>query len=151
MMKLWIIALLSIVVGTAAGFGLTAWELLRAGDDFGARTTGGVEAITVKTVPRVVVEGGEEFNFGKMERGTIDKRAFVFKNLGAAPLDEHIGQRGVPRGIPHLGHAERRAGVEHDQGAGGVGPGGDEQFLGLPGIVGGDHQVHLPTVRRRAQ
>lgn len=37
--------------------------------------------------PRIVVEGGEIFDFGTMDRGSSDKHDFVFRNVGTEPLE----------------------------------------------------------------
>lgn len=36
--------------------------------------------------PRVLVEGGESFDFGKVETGVLQRHGFVFKNIGQYPL-----------------------------------------------------------------
>jgi len=91
-MKTWILVVIFLVLGTVAGLGMTAWELMRAPDDFGSLTPGKSDQYQTGTTlldvarPKVVVEGVEDYDFDTMERGARAEHVFVFKNAGEGTL-----------------------------------------------------------------
>ena len=98
-MRIWLLAIVALMLGVSVGVGMTAWELLRTRDDFGwVDPHGPIYDSPFPTVPRdssrrpeVVVSSGEEYDFGVMDIDADGAHKFVFTNEGQGPLLLAVG------------------------------------------------------------
>ena len=97
-MKTIVLALAATVLGSAVGIAITYNELTSVGEvglgsPVDALQLGSASIARQQAgVPRLSVEGGREFDFGVMERGTTKSHAFVVRNEGRGPLTLEKGE-----------------------------------------------------------
>lgn len=92
-MRTWLLALLAAFAGVAVGVGITVAEFAPAEEIFVVSADSEVIDIDPAAgVPRAVVEGSKEYDFGVMERNVQGKHAFIVRNEGTAPLTVKVGQ-----------------------------------------------------------
>ena len=84
-MRIWLFSLAAILVGSATGVGLTWYEFATAENHFDLREER--VSMTTTALPKAVVVGGTEFDFGKMEYQQSDKHTFVIRNDGQGALN----------------------------------------------------------------
>ena len=103
LMRVFLIALLSLVVGAAAGVG-HAWidsrsvqERFLAEAAAEPRRGSDADNAGVSGTPKLVVVGGESYDFGVMRQDAKNKRPFRFRNDGDAPLE--ISKKGESCGL----------------------------------------------------
>jgi hypothetical protein len=88
-------AVVVLALGAGIGAGVTWWEFHSTEDWF---TSDGRPLVVegaadpYANAPKVVVVGGEKFDFGVQERHTTRSHTFVIKNEGAAPLVLTMGK-----------------------------------------------------------
>lgn len=86
-MKPFAIFLICTILGSAVGAG-AAYRKVSLENDFGAITNAELArpVSEVKETPTVEVEGGELYEFGKIELGAKGRHTFVLRNVGTGPL-----------------------------------------------------------------
>jgi hypothetical protein len=98
-MRILLLAIAALVLGVTVGVGMTAWELLRTRDDFGwVDPHGPIYDSPFPTIPRdspqrprVIVQNGEEHDFGVMDIDANGSHKFVLGNMGQGPLLLAVG------------------------------------------------------------
>jgi hypothetical protein len=93
-MKPWTLIVAACLLGLAAGTGFTWWEFHAERIDVASLRTSGNEGRPggapivdpAAPAPGIVVVGGEEFNFGVMERNAVRRHTFVIRNTGQGVL-----------------------------------------------------------------
>ncbi len=89
-MKLWIIAVISMVVGTAVGLGSVWLEFSTVDAQFEPHNQASGSTVPRETAPRVVVPD-PEYDFGVGQRNSKMKHIFVVRNEGNEPLTLEAG------------------------------------------------------------
>ena len=110
-MKIWIVTAVGLVIGTLGGSIVTWYDLSSSGDLldlFPAATAVDTDATgqslpDAEALPGVMVAGGEEFDFGVMERDTTSSHEFVFRNVGGSPLQLVKGETTCKCAVSSLG------------------------------------------------
>lgn len=86
-MKSWHVAVASLILGVAAGLGITWFEFSGVSELFAAaRDSGGGQTISATKGARAKVEGGTEHFFEPMIVGATKSHEFVVTNVGQQPL-----------------------------------------------------------------
>jgi len=84
-MRAWLVGIIAAALGGAAAWGATRYEFRHA-----------EQAVVLQQVtgpqPKVVVEGGANFNFGTMQLGQTLDHKFILHNVGDAPLELTAGR-----------------------------------------------------------
>ena len=76
---------LAVVLGTSAGLGLTWYEFSTAHDYFNTREL--LSGTAFKPLPKVVVEGSDQYDFGSRQHQESGEHVFVVRNEGSALLE----------------------------------------------------------------
>lgn len=84
MRALWV-SIAAALLGGAAAWGTTAYEFRRPEEVVPKHDAAASQ-------PRVVVDGGNVFDFGTMQVGETQKHTFVLRNIGNAPLELIAGR-----------------------------------------------------------
>jgi hypothetical protein len=84
MRALWV-SIAAALLGVAAAWGTTAYEFRRPEEVVPKHDAAVAQ-------PRVVVDGGNVFDFGTMQVGDTQKHTFVLRNIGNAPLELIAGR-----------------------------------------------------------
>jgi len=82
-MKIWILVLVFVVLGVAAGLGSTAIEMSRHGDESLSVTPGKLGSGQSHAV---AVVDDDDFDFGSMQQGSKMSHVFTIRNEGTSPL-----------------------------------------------------------------
>jgi len=91
-MKIWLTAVVSILVGVAAGFGSTWIEFRHQSDPFGPDPRSRPDGVSTDSDadtaagPVAVVVDGTRYDFGTGQRDSKMKHTFIIKNEGKGPL-----------------------------------------------------------------
>ena len=94
-MKIFLLSLLALAVGIAAGVYTSYREF--EGERLPTKNTLAVLAEKDGSSgpnegPKIIVEGGEIYDFGTMDRGSKDHHDFVFRNVGTKPVVITMGE-----------------------------------------------------------
>jgi hypothetical protein len=81
-MKALIVGIVSILAGSAIGYGMTALEFRGVRESLHASQTKGLSIDTEDGIPRVRVVNGEIYDFGTMEMQAEKSHDFIFENIG---------------------------------------------------------------------
>ena len=71
---------LAVVLGTSAGLGLTWYEFSNVHDYFNTREL--LSGTAFKPLPKVVVEGSDQYDFGSLQHQQSGDHVFVVRNEG---------------------------------------------------------------------
>jgi hypothetical protein len=96
-MRLWIVITAAILIGLALGLGATIVEfgLMPDGSgeiEFGPKHLAPLPPPANGPPPKVAMEGGGEFDFGRAEKQVEHRHAFIIRNVGKGPLTLEKGQ-----------------------------------------------------------
>lgn len=96
-MNAWAASAGAIVLGILAGIGVTMWEFRAEGPPVLASpgpdgASPNPAAAGSSGQSKVVIVGGERYDFGVMQRGETGKHTFIVKNTGRAPLTLTLGK-----------------------------------------------------------
>src|SRR5438045_6779062 len=83
-MRALLLSICAAALGVAAAWGATRYEFRKSEQVVPARSGSVPQA-------KVVVEGGNTFNFGMMQLGQTRSHTFVLRNIGDAPLELKAG------------------------------------------------------------
>lgn len=96
-MRIWILALVTAALGTAAGLGGTWWEMSSTDEQYGLKATG-ISAISrqVPGVAKVTLVNGDEHDFGIMTKEESKPFTFQVRNDGDGVLELRQEQVSCP-------------------------------------------------------
>lgn len=84
-MRLFVLSSLAVLLGTSAGVSLTWYEFSRVENEFNTREL--LAGDSSKPLPKAVVEGSEQFDFGTLHHQESGDHVFVIRNEGTALLE----------------------------------------------------------------
>lgn len=85
-MKIWILVLVSLILGAVVGWGITWYEFAGVTESFDVGRGSDSGPLGAATGPRAKIEGGTEFTFESMIVGATKSHEFVIRNTGKEPL-----------------------------------------------------------------
>lgn len=83
-MRLWTIVVVTLVIGTSTGIGLSYYEMYSAGDQFDERQ--GAVVVDAPQRAQLQLLDGADFSFGNLERNQQGEHRFRVKNIGTGEL-----------------------------------------------------------------
>ena len=84
---------LAVLLGTSAGLGLTWYEFSSVDNHFNTREL--LSATVFQPLPKVVVEGSDQYDFGSLQHQQSGEHVFVVRNEGSALLGTHAAKSTV--------------------------------------------------------